>query len=182
MIAWPHPDEYSPFFQGYLDDLAAAVPELRDGAADILAVLERQGAETRDLLSGIPESQGGFRYAPGKWTIKEVVGHLADAEQVLAWRALAVSRGERQELPGFEEDDWVAAANFTEWKLADLAANLADIRRVTVALFRGLNGTMWTRAGTANGSRITAGALAFIIAGHERHHVNILRERYLSQV
>ena len=92
---------------------------------------------------------------------------------------MAISRGERQSLPGFEENDYVGAANFNERALADLAEGVAANRRATVHLFRGLNKPMWNRAGTANGSRITVGALAYIIAGHERHHLTILRERYL---
>ena len=170
-IPRPLAGEYAPFYAGY-------VAEVPDG--DVLAMLERQGEETFDLFSALPEDRGGYRYAPEKWSIKDIAGHLADSERIFAYRALRFARGDERPLTGFDENDYARAAGATRRPLVEVAAELHAVRRATVALFSGLAHEAFARTGTANNSRVTVRALAWIIAGHERHHVRILHERYLT--
>ena len=165
----PAPTEYSPAFAPYL----ALVTE-----DDVLSAIEQQSSATQKLLSSLDESRAAFRYETGKWSVKEVVGHMVDAERIMGWRALAIARGETQPLPGFEEDDYVRNAKFDDWRLGDLAEAYALGRRANIVFFRNLPEEAWDRRGTANGSPVTVRALAWIIVGHERHHLNVLRERY----
>ncbi len=169
--ARPDPDEYAPYYAGYI----AGIPD-----GDILATLEAQGETTAGLLAGIPEERGDHRYAPGKWSLKEVVGHVNDAERVFALRALAFARGERAALFGMEQDEWVAAAGFDRRTVRSLAEEFRAIRLATLHLFRGLAPEDWARRGTASGVRFTVRAIPWILAGHERHHVHVIRERYLA--
>lgn len=131
------------------------------------------------LLRRFGEESGGVRYAAGKWSVREAVGHMADAERVFTYRALRFARADATPLPGFDENAYVAAAGFDRRTLADLAEEFADVRRATVSFFCALDPEALAMPGTANGARVTVGALAWIIAGHERHHARILRERYL---
>lgn len=167
----PAVTEYAPFYAGY-------VQESPDG--DVVRTMERQIVETAAFLAGIPEAKADHRYAPGKWSIKEVVGHVADAERVFAYRALRFARGDATPLPGFDENAWVPVADFGARTLANLTAELVAVRRGSVALFGSLDDAAARRAGTASGKPIVARALAWIIVGHERHHVRVLRERYLG--
>jgi uncharacterized damage-inducible protein DinB len=166
----PRADEYSPYYHGYV----SLVP-----AGDVVETLERQHAETQALLAGLSDEQGAARYGPGKWSVKELVGHLVDSERVFAYRVLRFARGDRTPLPGFEQDDYVRGGDFDARTLADLAAEFAAVRRATVALLRSLDAAAWARTGAANDAEVSVRALAHIIAGHELHHVNILRTRYL---
>jgi len=168
--ARPDPSEHAPYYGTY-------VAEVPDG--DILATLQAQGRDTRALLSGVDEASAARRYAPGKWSVKEVVGHVADSERVFAVRALAFSRGERAGLFGFDENAWAAEAGFDRRPLRDVADELAAVREATIRLFGGLSQDQWLRRGVANGVEFTVRALAWIVAGHERHHVAVLRDRYL---
>ncbi|HEV8123933.1 MAG TPA: DinB family protein [Gemmatimonadales bacterium] len=168
-IGRPQNNEYAPFYARYISQ----VPE-----EDPVAVMEAQAAVTRAALRQVSESDSLFRYAPGKWSIKEVVGHLADAERVFAYRALRFARCDETPLQGFEENDYVRAANFDRIPFTELMQQLADLRRSTVALFRGLEEEAWGRRGTASGNPFTVRALAFVIPGHERHHLRVLQERY----
>ena len=129
---------------------------------------------------GFTKSKGDFAYAPGKWTIKQVVGHICDAERIFAYRALRFARGDVAPLPGFDENAWMPAARFDARPLGDLAAELDAVRRATLALLRTFDADALARRGTANNKEISVRALAYVIAGHERHHVGILRERYLA--
>jgi DinB family protein len=167
----PASSEHAPAFQKYID---------RVSEDDILAVLDRQIGETRALIDSIPESEGGHRYAPGKWSIREVIGHLSDAERVFAYRALRFARADATPLSGFDENTYIAPGGFDRRTLGDLMEEYAAVRRGTVTLFRGLDADAWARRGAANQSECSVRALAWIIAGHERHHVSILRERYLA--
>jgi hypothetical protein len=166
----PDPSEHVPYYGKYI----ALVPE-----ADAIQALENQIADALALVRTIPESEGDHRYGPGKWTIKEVIGHLIDGERVFAYRALRFARNDRTALPGFDENTYVPAGGFGHRTLADLAAEWELVRRSNLALFRGLDAEAWRRQGVANGDAISVRALAFIIAGHGRHHVALLRERYL---
>ena len=133
-----------------------------------------------DLLAGADDSRAGtFVYAPGKWTPKEVVGHVTDAERVLGYRILAIARDDSKDLPGFDQDDYVRAGGFNTRSLADLLEDFRTVRQGTLRLLRGLPAEAWDRRGTASGFSVTVRGMAFVAAGHELHHAAILRERYL---
>lgn len=166
----PAPGEYAEYYGTYVDEIA-------DGA--ILDTLERQIGGTLALLRAVPEERGMHRYAPGKWSVKEVVGHVVDAERIFAGRALHFARCEEQPLPGMDQDAYVAAAGFDRRPLADLVDELEAVRRASLALFAGLGPDDWMRTGVASGCTFTVRSIPWILAGHERHHVGVLRTRYL---
>jgi len=168
-IPMPRPDEYAPYYGRYL--------ALIEGD-DVHAILAAQAVSTARLLAATDETRGLHRYAPGKWSVKETLGHIADAERVFAYRALRFARADRTELPGFDENAWVPAGEFDRRPLAELAAALAAVRAATLTMFEGLPPEALERRGIANGSPASVRALAAIIAGHERHHVGLLRDRY----
>src|ERR1044072_3449614 len=170
-IEKPLETEYLPYYGRYIK----LVP-----GDNILAVLSKQLDETLALLRTIPESQAGFRYEPGKWSIKELLGHLIDTERIFAYRALRFARNDETPVPGYEQDDYVRNASFDDYPLNDLAAEFESVRRATLFLFKHLNAEAWMRRGVANESEVSVRALAYIIAGHELHHREILRSRYLS--
>lgn len=145
---------------------------------DILAALEKQSSEMQRLLSSLDESRAAFRYAESKWSVRQVIGHVTDAEKVFAYRALALARGEHRELPGFDENTWNDNAGFDRWSVGDLAEQYALTRRANLVMFHNLPADAWQRRGIVNGHSITVNALAYVIAGHERHHLQVLRERY----
>ena len=167
--ARPADTEAAAYYHGYI----ASVPE-----GDVLDLLERQAAEIDALFSPIAETAALHRYAPGKWSIKEVLGHLVDAERVFAHRMFRFGRGDETPLPGFDENTYVAAGNFDQQTLEALRREFATARAATVALARGMSPSAWTRAGTANGKAITARAILYVIVGHVAHHARVLRERY----
>ena len=167
--ARPDVSEYAPFFHGYV----SAVPE-----GDVVDLLRSGGAELLEAIRRIPEERGGHRYGPDKWTIREVIGHLIDAERIFTYRALRFARADRTMLPGFDENEYVKTAGSDQRTLADLARELAAVRESTVSLFESLPDDAWTRTGNANGKDMSVRALAYIAAGHPRHHLRILRERY----
>ncbi len=169
-IERPSPTEYVASFARYVD----LVPP-----GDVLETLARQIDETARLLGGLGERDAGYRYGEGKWSIREVVGHVADTERIMAYRALCFARGEQAGLPGFDENEYVKHARFDARTLPDLLAELRTVRAATLALFSALDGEELQRRGTANNREYTVRAFPFIIAGHELHHVKILRERYL---
>lgn len=171
IITRPEPGEFAPYYARYLDAVA-------DG--DLLRMLEEGAEDVLQLLRAFGEVGGGHRYAPGKWSVKEVVGHVTDAERVFAYRALRFARADPAPLPGFEQDGYVAAAGFDRRTLADLAEEFTDVRKATVKLFAGMDAVALARSGIASGHPVTVRALAWIIAGHEQHHARILRERYLA--
>ena len=166
----PAADEYAPFYAGYI----AQVPEGRNPLDVLAAQLETVPA----LLAAVPEGGAHARYAPGTWSIKEVVGHLADAERVFAYRLLRVARGDQTPLAAFDENVYVRAAGFDARSLADLAAEWAAVRRATLTLVKSFATEAWLRRGVASGAPISARALVFIVAGHTAHHVAVLQSRY----
>ena len=166
----PGPDEYAQFYGRYI----ARVPD-----GDIVETLARQIPETVNFLRSIPESRGDHRYGPDKWSIREVIGHISDAERVFAYRALRFSRGDTTPVPGFDENTYVANSRFGERTIEDLAEELDNLRQSNLHLFRGVDEQSMSRRGVANGLEISVRALAFILAGHELHHIEILRARYL---
>ncbi|MEM9552719.1 MAG: DinB family protein [Acidobacteriota bacterium] len=167
----PEPGEYAP----YAGDDFAWVPE-----DDALAALEGALQGTLERLRPLSDARvAGVRYADGKWTIKEIVGHLADDERIFLYRALCVARGEPRPLPGFDENAYMAAAQFEQRDLHDLLDEVEATRRASIAFFAGLPVDAWLRAGDVNGYRATVRGLAFHIAAHERHHHRVLDARYL---
>jgi hypothetical protein len=172
IIERPEASEYLPYYEKYV----SLVPD-EDG---IVAVLKRQSEDTVALLRSIPESRGGFRYGADKWSIKELVGHMIDTERVFAYRALRFARNDRTPLPGYEQDDYVREASFDDYPLGELASEFESVRRASLYLFKHLNGEASRRRGLANEGETSVRALAYIIAGHELHHMAILRDRYLE--
>lgn len=165
----PKPGEYNPYYDRYI----SLIP-----GGDIFSTLEKQLPKTLALLSSRSEADSNFRYAPGKWTLKEVLGHMNDTERIMAYRALRIARGDRTPLPGFEQDDFVRDGPFSELTLASLIEEFKSIRAATLTLLRSFRPQDWTRRGVASDHDITVRALAYIIAGHELHHRSILEERY----
>lgn len=166
----PEESEYLPYYGRYIALVSAG---------DVITTLESQMRDSQALLAGIPPRLATHRYAAGKWSVNETLGHLIDCERIFAGRALRFARGDTSPLPGFEQDDYVRNASFDEYPLADLAAELEAVRRSTLFLFRHLSEEAWMRRGIANNAEVTVRALAYIIAGHELHHREILRARYM---
>ena len=165
----PNPADYNSYYETYIKEI---------GGDDILKILNEQNKKTQEVLNSFSEHKGNYRYADGKWTVKEVVGHLLDTERVFAYRALCVARGEKKSLPGFEQDDYVKDGNFNSRNLSDLNYEFRLLRESNLLLFRSFSEDMLNKRGTANSSAITVRAILWIIAGHEKHHVKILLERY----
>ena len=165
----PDASEYAPFYERYV----ALVP-----GADVLAVLREQQDEVAALARAVPSRRETYAYAPGKWSVREVVGHATDAERVFGYRAFAISRGETQPLPSFDENGYAAHGTAGARPLALLVDEWQTARRLNLALFEALPDVAWGRTGTASGKPITVRALAFLTAGHLAHHLGILRERY----
>lgn len=168
-VGRPEPDEIPSLYVGYIK----RVPEL-----DPVMACAAQIEDTTALLRGLSETDALYRYERGKWSVKEVVGHLADTERILAYRALRIARGDTTPLPGFDETAYVPAAKFDGRSLTDLIGELRTVRAATLALLRTFDADAWRRRGTASGKPVSVRALAFTIPGHERHHVEILRTRY----
>ena len=167
----PDPSEYAPFYARYV----AQVPDGR-----IVDILDAQIGDTLDLVRGLDALQALHRYAPGKWSIKEVLAHLADAERIFAYRALRFARGDATSLPGFDENLFAAASGADTRPLAELADEFSAVRRATIALGRGLAPEALLHRGSANGFEVSVRALLYVAAGHELHHLQVLRDRYLT--
>ncbi|HEX8354211.1 MAG TPA: DinB family protein [Pyrinomonadaceae bacterium] len=168
--ARPEADEYASYYEKYV----SLAPD-----SDVVGALERQAAETLALLRALPEERGAHRYGEGKWSVKQLVGHINDTERIFSYRALAIARGDRQPLPGMDQEEWMAGSDFDARTLADLLDEFEAVRGATLHLLRHLSLEAWARRGTASDNEVTVRALAYIIAGHEAHHVGVLRERYL---
>ena len=165
----PKADEYPLYYKGYIDTV-------KD---DVLAELEQQAESFSVFLKGIPEPKASHAYAEGKWTIKELVGHVIDTERIMAYRLLRISRNDTTPLAGFEENHFVANAHFADRTLHSFADEFASVRRSNLFLIQSLNEEELSRVGVANEKPISARALLFIMAGHVNHHQRILQERYL---
>lgn len=161
----------NPYFHRYIQ----LVPE-----QDALKYLQNNLDKSMGFLSSISEEQSLFSYAPGKWTIKEVLGHMIDTERVFAYRAMRIARNDKTNLPGFEENDYVAAAHFNQTKWADLLQQFKNLRITTIDLFASFDEAAMQREGSANNAPTNVKALMFITAGHEMHHLGVLKERYLG--
>lgn len=171
MIPRPDASEHLPYFGKYVE----LVPD-----GDLIQMLRTHLDETLALVRGVPEERGGHRYAEGKWSIREVLGHVIDTERVFAYRALRIARGDATPLEGFDENAYAAASEADSRTLADLAEELEHVRLGSIAFLRGLSHEALARRGTASGAEVTVRALAWILAGHELHHRGLLQERYLS--
>jgi hypothetical protein len=169
----PQPGEYAPYYDRYISLVRGD---------DVLCELDEQRRQTLLLLSGRSESDGDLRYAPEKWSVKELLGHLNDTERIMSYRALRIARGDATPIEGYEQDDYVRNGPFAQRSLADLIEDYIAVRRATISLFRNLDEAAWTRRGVANKNEVTVRGLAYIIAGHELHHRAILEEKYLKQV
>jgi hypothetical protein len=165
----PEATEYAPFYAHYV----SAVPE-----GDVVSALRDSGREITAALASIPESRGGFRYAEGKWSIRELVGHVIDAERIFTYRALRLARADATPLPAFEENDYVRSAGSDARTIADLVAELRAVRESSIRMFASFPEDAWTRTGIVSGRPVSVRALAYITAGHARHHLAILRDRY----
>lgn len=132
-----------------------------------------------NVLKSVSEKKASYRYEPGKWSIKEVIGHITDTERVMSYRALSFARGETQPLPGYNHEDYVKFADFEDQALRDLINQYRSVRQASETLFQSFSAEMLMRKGTASNNEFTVRALGFIIVGHEKHHLEILKERYL---
>jgi hypothetical protein len=169
----PEAGEYAEFYANYV----SKVP-----GADVLGVLESQRLHMAQLFAGRTERDGNFRYAPGKWTVKEVLGHITDTERIFTYRALRIARGDQTPLPSFEQDDFVKNGGFAVRTLADLADEFGAVRGASIALFRSFDDQAWSRRGVASQKEVTVRALSFITAGHQIHHRMILEEFYFPAI
>jgi uncharacterized damage-inducible protein DinB len=167
----PAEGEYLAYFGRYI----SLVPE-----GDIIEQLQTQIGTTMALLHTVSEEKSSFRYAPGKWSMKQSLGHVIDTERIFAYRLLAIARGEKAALPSFDQDEYVNGADFDNCSWAYLVAEFELVRRATVAMLKNLPEFAWERMGTASGAPTSARALAFMMAGHELYHRAIFRERYLA--
>ncbi len=165
----PLESEYAPDYLGYVANVSEE---------EILPVLRSQLDALDVLLNRVTPERETYRYAEGKWSIREIVGHLIDAERVFGYRAFCIARGENQDLPGFEQNDYIAAARYDSIDLDDLLSELRLLRLANLAFMRNLDELAWATVGTANANEVSVRALAFMMAGHVRHHMEVLRERY----
>lgn len=167
----PEKEEYNAYYETYV----SLVEE-----TDIVSALENQMSDLQNALGGVSEEKSLYAYAEGKWTIKELVGHLIDGERIFAYRALRIGRADATPLEGFEQDGYIENANFNARTLDNLMEELSLVRRANILLFRNLDESAWRRVGTASDSPVSVRALAYIMVGHIRHHTNILRGKYLN--
>lgn len=165
----PQTDEYDSYYKDYLDLLETD---------NIIQTLTTQGQQMFALIQNLSPDKAAYRYADGKWSVKEVIGHLIDTERVMAYRAMCINRNEQTSLPGFDQDAYVGNGHFSERSLQNISAEYDAQRNANISMFNGFTQEQILQKGTANGVTVSVRALAHIIAGHERHHLNILVERY----
>ena len=169
MLKKPESNEYAPYYEKYV----SSVPE-----GDLLQILDVQIKETMNLVKDLNEDQAQFRYAPEKWTIKEVIGHITDTERIMSYRLLCIGRGEMAKLPGYDDNEYVKNGQFNRFSIRELVEQLSYVRQNTIALLKSLDDESLLRRGNANGTEVTARAIAYIIAGHELHHRTLIKDRY----
>jgi hypothetical protein len=170
MILPPEASEHLPYYGKYIALVRGE---------DLIGALEAQIGESLAVFHGISDQKALHRYAPGKWSIKEMLGHLTDAERIFSYRALRFARNDSKPLAGFDQDPYVAAAGSDARLWSEMIAEFEHVRRASILFFRGLSPEAAMRAGVASDTRVTVRALGYIIAGHELHHLGVLRERYL---
>ncbi len=165
----PEPEEYGDFYQGYIDLI---------DEPNIIQVLIQQGQRAYAVIKQLTPDEVSHRYAKDKWSVKEVFGHLVDTERIMAYRALCISRGETKTLPGYDQDNYVSQADFDDRSLQSISTEYDALRNANISMFNSFSQEQILRKGTANDVTVSVRALAYIIAGHERHHMNILEEKY----
>jgi hypothetical protein len=168
----PNPGDYDPYFERYI--------KLVEGN-NIIKILYEQSKITRELIDSISDYKGNYRYTDDKWTIKEVIGHILDSERILAYRALSLARGEKKSLPGFDHNDYVRDGNFNRRELTELSFEFKLLRESNLLMFKNFSEEMLCKKGLADEASVTVLALLYIIAGHEKHHLNVLEEKYLNK-
>lgn len=166
----PSTGEYSPFYGTYIQKVKEE---------NTLSALENSWQEAKGFLSAIPPEKADYRYAAGKWTIKELLQHMADTERIMAYRALRIARNDKTPLPGFEENAYVDVLDLSHRSLPEIIAEFLELRSANLIMFRGFNDEVLQRQGTVSGNPASVRALGYIIAGHQRHHFQVLQERYL---
>ena len=169
----PESTEYAEYYGKYI----AKVP-----GTDLLKVLESERLQMLQLFGGRTDRDGSFRYAPGKWTVKETLGHITDTERIFSYRALRIGRGDKTPLPGFEQDDFVRTSGVAGRTLADLTEEFAAVRTASITLFRSFDEEAWSQRGVASQKEVTVRALGFITAGHQIHHRMILEEHHFPAI
>jgi len=165
----PSPNECSSEQARYI----ALVPD-----GDVVALLRAQADELAAIAARVPQERETFAYAPEKWTVRQVFGHLGDGERIFGYRALCISRGETASLPGFDENEYVANSMSSSRELRDLAEELVLTRRANVHMFESFDDAAWRQTGSANGTPVSVSVIAWVMVGHTRHHLNVLRDRY----
>jgi hypothetical protein len=168
----PESSEYGDFYAKYV----ALVPE----EGELVSILGEQSVRTFAFLEELSEEQGNYRYAPEKWSIKQMIGHLTDNERIMSYRLLRIARGDGTPLAGYEENDYVQAGDFDRFSMKEMLAHFKIVRGSTLALLASLPEESWTRTGTANHAPMSVRAQACVLIGHELHHLNVLKERYLN--
>lgn len=170
MMSKPQPEEYAPFYQGYIGLV---------GEDDVLEKLSSNRKKTYYFFLSLPPEKADFAYAEGKWTVKEVLGHMIDTERIICYRLLCFSRADHHPLPGFNENFYASRANYKNRNLEDLADEFSTLRKANLYLYQNLNEEQLKRKGKASNALVSVKALLYIIAGHELHHLKIIQERYL---
>jgi uncharacterized damage-inducible protein DinB len=166
----PAKGDYGEYYQKYIDLVKGD---------DIFRILVEQNMDSQNVLNSFSESKGNYKYAEGKWTVKEVIGHMMDVERIFAYRALCIARGETNPLPGMDQDMYVSNGNFNKRQLFDLNYEYRLLRESNILLFGGFDKSVLQKKGTASGYEVTVLALMFMTVGHEKHHLNVLMERYI---
>jgi hypothetical protein len=166
----PKKGDYNEYYQQYIDQVKGD---------DIFRILIEQNMESQNVLNSFAESKGNYKYAEGKWTVKEVIGHMMDVERIFAYRSLCIARGETKPLPGMDQDVYVANGNFNKRQLFDLNYEYRLLRESNILLFGSFDKSILNNRGTASGYEVTVLALMFMIAGHEKHHLKVLMEKYM---
>jgi hypothetical protein len=172
IVGRPEATEHAPYYSLYIDRIADD---------DILSVLEKQISETLSVINSAEEKNVTEPYEPGKWSVKQLIGHLNDTERVMSYRALRFARADKTPLSGFEQDDFIPTGKFDDRSLSDLKEEFECIRRSTLAFLKHLEKEAWHRSGLANNNEISVRALAYVMAGHVKHHIDILETRYLNK-
>ncbi len=166
----PSKGDYGDYYQKYID----LIP-----GDDIFRVLVEQNVESQNVLNSFSESKGNHSYAEGKWTVKEVIGHMMDVERIFAYRALCIARGDFNPLPSMDQDVYVKNGNFNKRQLFDLNYEYRLVRESNILLFGSFDKSVFNNRGIASGYEVTVLALMWMTAGHEKHHLNVLMERYM---
>lgn len=167
----PGQEEYKPYYERYI----GLVPE-----GDIIKILKKQIKEFENLCKSISPKKSLYSYAPGKWTVREVIGHIIDTERVMAYRALSFARNGHNDLPGFDQDEFARSSNYNDIRFKDIIEEFNAVRTASIYFFEGLSEEAAERSGVANNNPVTVRALAYIMAGHVIHHIKVIKEKYLQ--